>query len=177
MCRRHGGWPIGGDRHPTELGASAVEFAIILPIVVILTFGLLTGGLMYHQQLSMTHAAREAARFGATYSAGDVEELVQVVADRAEDSAHGVLDPGTDGGGLCVAYVSGTTTEKTTRGNVVKPASAPAGRCLADDRGDEPRVQIVLGRHGDLNVIFARWEVPLRGTALARHEVTLPVED
>jgi Flp pilus assembly protein TadG len=48
-----------------ENGASAVEFAIILPILVILVFGIFEFGIAYNNWIALTHAAREGARIAA----------------------------------------------------------------------------------------------------------------
>ena len=45
-----------------DKGASAVEFALILPILVILVFGIVELGLAFNQYITITHAAREGAR-------------------------------------------------------------------------------------------------------------------
>lgn len=47
----------GNDR-----GAAAVEFALVLPILVIILFGVIEFGGVYNAQLMVTGAAREAAR-------------------------------------------------------------------------------------------------------------------
>ena len=43
-------------------GAAAVEFALVLPILVVLLFGIIEFGLVFDAQLTITHAAREGAR-------------------------------------------------------------------------------------------------------------------
>lgn len=43
-------------------GAAAVEFALILPILVLLLFGILWFGLILNTQISLSGAAREGAR-------------------------------------------------------------------------------------------------------------------
>ena len=48
-----------------ESGASAVEFAIILPVLVMLVFGIVEFGVAYNNYLAITHAAREGARIAA----------------------------------------------------------------------------------------------------------------
>lgn len=54
-------------RH-SERGVAAVEFAIILPIFLLVLFGIVEfGGMMYDQQIIET-AAREGARWGAAQS-------------------------------------------------------------------------------------------------------------
>ncbi len=48
-------------------GASAVEFAIILPLLVLLVFGIVELSLALYDQAMITNASREAARFGIVY--------------------------------------------------------------------------------------------------------------
>ncbi|MPV90351.1 pilus assembly protein [Georgenia ruanii] len=45
-----------------ERGASAVEFALILPILILLTFGMVEFGRAYQVQTTLSAAAREGAR-------------------------------------------------------------------------------------------------------------------
>ncbi len=45
-----------------EKGASAVEFALILPILVILIFGIFEFGIAFNHYITITHAAREGVR-------------------------------------------------------------------------------------------------------------------
>lgn len=55
-------------------GAAAVEFALVLPILVLLLFGIIQFGIVYDAQLTITHAAREGARMAAV--GGDVAAAV-----------------------------------------------------------------------------------------------------
>jgi Flp pilus assembly protein TadG len=48
-----------------DRGATALEFAIVAPLLLILIIGMLEFGLMYQAQLAVTHAAREGARLAA----------------------------------------------------------------------------------------------------------------
>jgi len=45
-----------------DRGAAAVEFALVLPVLVLLLFGIIEFGLVFDAQLTITHAAREGAR-------------------------------------------------------------------------------------------------------------------
>ena len=45
-----------------------MEFALLLPVFMMLVLGMFSGGLAYNQNLSINHAAREGSRFGATLS-------------------------------------------------------------------------------------------------------------
>lgn len=54
FCRRLG-----------ERGAVALEFALILPVLVMLLLGVTTAGLAYSDHLAVTNAVREGARLGS----------------------------------------------------------------------------------------------------------------
>ena len=49
-------------RFLNERGAAATEMALVIPIFVMLAFGLLEGGRYYSTTTAVTHAAREAVR-------------------------------------------------------------------------------------------------------------------
>ena len=54
-----------------ERGAAMVEFAFVLPILVLLVFGIIEFGRAYNAQVSLTHAAREGVReYAITQDAG-----------------------------------------------------------------------------------------------------------
>lgn len=55
-----------------DSGASAVEFAIILPVLVLILFGIFEFGITYRDYLAITHASREGARLA---SVGRFSEL------------------------------------------------------------------------------------------------------
>lgn len=46
----------------SERGAAAVEFALLLPLLVMLLTGIIEFGLAYNAKLTLTHAAREGVR-------------------------------------------------------------------------------------------------------------------
>jgi Flp pilus assembly protein TadG len=47
-------------------GASLVEFALLLPLFMMLILGMFSGGIAYNRKNSMNNAVREGARYGAT---------------------------------------------------------------------------------------------------------------
>jgi len=59
-----------GLRHPrsTEIGQSLVEFSLVLPIFLVLIFGLVDFGRAFYTWLIVTEAAREGARAAAVQS-------------------------------------------------------------------------------------------------------------
>ncbi len=48
-------------------GTAAIEFAIILPLLVVFIFGIIEFGLVFYDKAMVTNASREAARAGIVY--------------------------------------------------------------------------------------------------------------
>jgi Flp pilus assembly protein TadG len=69
------------SRAKGQSGASAVEFAIILPILVLILFGIIEMGLALYDKAMITNASREGARAGILFRVPPVteEEIVNVV--------------------------------------------------------------------------------------------------
>ncbi len=58
--------------HADDRGAAAVEFALVLPLLLLVVFGLVDFGRAYNMQIMLTQAAREGVRVAALGgSAGD----------------------------------------------------------------------------------------------------------
>jgi Flp pilus assembly protein TadG len=66
-----------------QRGASVVEFAIILPLIVWLIFGIMEIGFVLYDKTMITQASREGARAGVVFRVPAVadEEIIQVVND------------------------------------------------------------------------------------------------
>jgi Flp pilus assembly protein TadG len=64
-----------------ESGASMVEFAIILPLFIVLIFGIIEFGLLFYNQGIITHAAREGARAGIVYDANSRISVSEIEAE------------------------------------------------------------------------------------------------
>jgi Flp pilus assembly protein TadG len=73
-------------RRGDERGASAVEFALVVPILLMLVFGIIDFGLMIRANTVLANAAREGARNGSISHSEDVIE------DTVEASLSGI-DP------------------------------------------------------------------------------------
>jgi hypothetical protein len=77
-----------------EKGQSMVEFALVLPLFLIVMFIIVDFGVGFSRWLVITNAAREGARFGSV-GASPAE-----VVDRTIRTSHGLLDAG----GVTVEY-------------------------------------------------------------------------
>jgi Flp pilus assembly protein TadG len=64
-----------------EKGASAVEFALVLPILILLIFGIIQFGFIFNDYISITHAAREGVRWAS------LREPESVVKEKTIDAA------------------------------------------------------------------------------------------
>ena len=62
-----------------QKGAAAVEFGIILPLLVLLVFGTIEFGVMFYNKQVLTNATREGARAGITgmIDDADVQQIVR----------------------------------------------------------------------------------------------------
>ncbi len=52
------------DPHRHEEGQDIIEYALILPFLLLLTFGIFEGGLLFFHYNTVANAAREGARAG-----------------------------------------------------------------------------------------------------------------
>lgn len=55
---------------PDDSGVAAVELALVLPILLVLVFGIIDFGRMLNAQITLTQAAREGARWAALGQSG-----------------------------------------------------------------------------------------------------------
>ena len=61
----------------TQRGSVAVEFALILPILAVLLFGIVDFGRMLWFKEVLVSATRDGARMGTLYSSGNTEAIIQ----------------------------------------------------------------------------------------------------
>lgn len=65
----------------SQRGATAVEFALVFPLLVMILFGIFQFGIAYNNWIALTHAAREGARLAS---------VGEYTAQRVRDSAPSV---------------------------------------------------------------------------------------
>ena len=173
------------DGGGTDKGAAAVEFALLIPIFVMLTFGMLTAGIAFWHNIALTQAARDAARLGSTYpisnspAAGELsptqwlDMLANVAA--AEAGWTDLTDIDTGNGFVCVAFVAGSGLAGVDSvalavgrtGNL--PAGVtpgPGGQCFDDGDRPDDRVQVRIHREAEFNAIFVgtTWDLNTRSS-------------
>lgn len=109
-----------------QKGASAVEFAIVLPLLFTIIFGIIEFGIIFYNKAVITNASREGARFGilaevAVYPTPDGDIATQV---------HSYLNDG----GLLInlggAPADTSNISVQVEDNAISPASRETGDFL-----------------------------------------------
>ena len=111
-----GNRPKIGLRRQSEAGASAVEFALVVPLLLVLLFGIFGFGKIFAQELALGNGARQAARFGVV-----PDRTCQEILDELQANA------GTIG-------MAGTSVTMSVRLGATGATSSP--RCA--DGSEEP---------------------------------------
>jgi len=60
----------------SEKGASLVEFALVLPLLLLLVFGIIEFGLLMYNKAMLTNASREGARAGIVYDYDEATDTI-----------------------------------------------------------------------------------------------------
>ena len=148
-----------------------MEFAIILPVFMVLVLGMFSGGVAYNRQIALRNAAREGARYAsilprAPQTVGGVtwaERIRANVVDRGE----GELTTAD----VCVALVDGAAgTVVDTPANVYSTATG-SGRCFDDGGADgKKRVQVSVRATATIEALVFSYDVNLTSESIARYE-------
>ena len=77
---------IRKNRTAGEKGQNLVEFAMVVPIFLILVFAIVDFGMGFHAWITVTNASREGARIGAV---GADEDTIE---DRVRDTTSSIVD-------------------------------------------------------------------------------------
>ncbi|MES2905159.1 MAG: TadE/TadG family type IV pilus assembly protein [Pseudomonadota bacterium] len=59
-----------------QTGAAAVEFALIVPILILMIWGIFQVGIAFHASAGMQHALGEGARFATIFPRPDNDQIV-----------------------------------------------------------------------------------------------------
>ena len=169
----------GSDRRTrSDRGAVAVEFALVLPVLVMLMLGITTSGLSYTHAIGATNAVREGSRFGATADAsipatwaGDVIKRVRGTQfdDPSSETAVCVQlwkkGTGSLGGSCSQGTVTPSLALPTTETADPKvPTELAAGACV---------VRVLAARNFTINVaVVPAWNRVNVATSVARYERT-----
>jgi hypothetical protein len=143
-------------RGRSDEGASLVEFALLAPLIFMLIFGMVTGGMALSYKNSMSNAAREGSRLGATLeNSGSWATSVKArVLDLSRD---------LDDSQVCVKLEGSSPVRQDLGGECGEEPDTPPGStgCI---------VKVWAQRKADLNAILYQHELTLDVQAIAKHE-------
>ena len=145
-----------------------IEFALILPAFVVLTYGSISGATVYSHKRDVINAVRDGSRYGATVpqaqctptSNCNSQTWAQMVQALVVAHSSGSLIASQ----VCVALVSGSTgTVVGGSGNQASWTTQSDGSssCFNDGNADTgTRVQVSAVRTGD-SIDAALWKIPV----------------
>jgi len=76
---------MGLRRRRWDRGQELVELSILIPLLLLIAFGVLDMGRLFHASITITNAAREGARYG-TFDPTDVAGIVGATQGEAQSS-------------------------------------------------------------------------------------------
>jgi Flp pilus assembly protein TadG len=172
VATTHGG-SGSGISPKNERGAALVEFALILPLFMMLVLGMFSGGLAYNTQIALRNAAREGARYGSILPQTPESVSGASWAQRIQANVVARSEGELTTNDICVALVDGGS------GTVVTPSvtagafttEAGGGNCFDDGGADgKKRVQVRVGANATIEALVFSYDVGLSSKSVARFE-------
>jgi Flp pilus assembly protein TadG len=102
---------LARTRRRTDAGAAALEFALVLPLLVMLLLGIVTGGVTFSHGISLNDGVRASARFGAT---GDATNAAQWASDVIAQERANQIDDSITETAVCVQLWKVVTTSPSS---------------------------------------------------------------
>jgi Flp pilus assembly protein TadG len=159
-------------RARTEHGAAAIEFALIVPLVLMVIIGAITTGISYSNAIGATNAVREGTRFGATGDASQSTWASDVISrvrttqfdDTGNTTAICVQLWKQGTGSLRLACSNGaaqTLNMPSSTDYPAVPSGLAAGQCV---------VRVIAARPFTINAVVANWNAVATRGSIARYE-------
>lgn len=128
-------------RRRSDDGASAVELALVLPILMLLIFGIISFGLYFAGALGLSNATREAARYGVVQNrtCTQIAQSLQTSSQGTLGIVYPITFTGTRGTKTCAGSISSS-------GTITYTSASPATTILcagSTAAADEVRIQAI----------------------------------
>jgi Flp pilus assembly protein TadG len=142
-----------------DRGAAAVEFALILPLFMLLVFGTISSGFAFERWINVTQAARETSRFAATLpmpsSPATISDWFDDVHAVAVETA-GIDASDTSSYFICIRFVNdaGPALIPASQTRTWGTLSTPAATCTSSSSGDN-RVEVLVQRAARFGLVIA----------------------
>mgnify|MGYP001068982220 CR=1 FL=1 len=150
-----------------ERGAVLVEFALIVPFLAMLLFGMLTGGLVLNRKMAATQASREGARYGATMAPDQCTPATNCAgrtwAQQVRSATVARSEGSVSATDVCVALVEGPGSAPVPL-SLAHTTNATLAPCYVDQSVDNgKRVQVVVRFSDRIEAVVT--QVPVTVTA------------
>jgi Flp pilus assembly pilin Flp len=164
------------SRFRDDDGAAAVEFTLLLVPFLVLCFGLISGGIVLNDKMSLTQGVREAARYGATFpytpsgsppGAGETTFLT-TIRSTAQGDSYGQI--GTDAATYCVGLRRASDSSNYRLDN--NETNAVAGTCPGAPVLSPGYLVVIAYKPASFDFIVDRLTLNLRSLSVARYEGT-----
>jgi Flp pilus assembly protein TadG len=165
------------SRATRERGAVAVEFALVVPILFVLVFGIIGFGIVFGQSLALSNAARDAARFSVVKQVDNSSgRTCKATVERARSAAASIgMSPGDVG---VAVTLNGDPLCGVTAGQPSGSATGPSlnkGPCDQSTSGTKDQLQVVTTFKSELFVpIASSVSFDLSGKGYFRCEYSTP---
>jgi Flp pilus assembly protein TadG len=160
-----------------------VELALVLPVLVSLVLGIVTGGLSYSNAIGVQDAVREGARFGATADAASATWAADVISQVRATQFDDATTAAGSGTSVCVQLFKAPSTVSRSLCSIgghggppltmsssptavpMVPATLVTGACV---------VRVIAARRFTINIVVTKWNGTLTRYATAAYERTCP---
>lgn len=116
-------------------GQELVEFALVVPLLMLIAFGVLDLGRLYHAAVTVTNATREGARYG-TLNPADMDGVILRTQEEAQNSGIDLTDPAT-------STIEVTCTDTCTSRSTIRVAVTYDFRLIVAMVFPSPTIEIV----------------------------------
>jgi Flp pilus assembly protein TadG len=158
-----------------------VEFALIMPVFLILIFGGISSSMVYQDRSAVVNAVREGTRFGATLPYAQCDsasctgsrtwaQAVQYLTAKRSDGALSTSQ-------ICVALVTGSTPTLFSHTNGVyttgTTSTFTSDKCFDDGNVyTDTRVHVSAIKDGEkINLVFHTFSLSLTSKSTAQYEM------
>lgn len=151
-----------------ERGASLVEFALLLPLFMMLILGMFSGGIAYNRKLDLQQAAREGSRAGATLPK-DTVDWAETLQDLVVARSEGTIASRNE---VCVALVKGSSPHAVDADHYANPFGTD-DFCFPDTSGEAAeRVQVLVRRGTKIEALLFSYTQTITGRAVTQYELS-----
>lgn len=144
------------------------EFAIVMPLLMVIMLGTITTGLVLNDDLQLNHSTRDAARYGAAVPE-DQAFASGTWATNVRDVAIARFGADLATANVCVALVEGTTPVPLSASHTTQSGG---GACFDDSASgvSNTRVQVSANLPAQIDTGLYTFDLTLNADTVSMHE-------